>query len=342
MRQFIKKYLWATVGVIVTSVLIPAIFIRYNLFTPKPELKIYLAKTYDELAITEERIDSLSINYKGKDIIKDSLNLVLVKIRIANKGRACIKPDDYTRPLGLIISNCKIIDVQVDKKYFLSNTLKPQIINDSTIHLENIPFDCEDQAKFSVYLLYKWNETPLYTPLGKISGAKENKIPVLLEGEDDPVLTHDDKIALAMIFGSEGIIFLFIVFLVRQYRKWKIIQKLNPHGIIDLNHAQKQFIVLYKKLGKKDFLKLIKGLAKGSDYLRNEEEFISAFKKVNETRKGILFFITKLKYISPFTRSLKVLIDTKLLSEENGQFIMSEELKVGAQETLDCFVSPRI
>src|SRR5258708_23838159 len=113
MKEFIIKHIPATIFTVITVILIPAIMIHYNLFATKPKLKFYLGNYY-QLARTDEHVDSLSISYKGADIIKDSMNLALTKIRIANKGSKSIKPEDYTRSLGMIIQNCKIIDVGID------------------------------------------------------------------------------------------------------------------------------------------------------------------------------------------------------------------------------------
>ncbi|OFX49048.1 MAG: hypothetical protein A2046_14740 [Bacteroidetes bacterium GWA2_30_7] len=313
--------------------------IHFNLFAPKPNLKFYLGDYY-QLARTDKHIDSLSISYKCIDIVKDSMNLALTKIKIANKGSQSIKPNDYTRPLGMIISNCKIINVgvDIDKKDFLTKNLKPRIINDSTIELSNLPFDCNEEVTFNVCILYNWNQIPDYNAIGKIDGMKD-KIPTLLEGEDDPFLPKEDLIDIAIIVLIEFATIVLILFLISLFRRAKILKKLNPLGIEKLNPIQEQFVKLYMKLGKKDFLKLITGIVNDDKYINNEEQFLDAFKKVNITRKGLFFFLRKLQHVSPFTRSTKFLIKNNLLKEENEKYTISEELKNEAQITLKRFIS---
>lgn len=338
MQNFIKKYWVTALVIIITSVIIPAVIIHYNLFAPKPLLKYYFRNSYD-IARTDKIIDSLSIVYEGREISKDSMNLRETTIIIRNKGSVNIKKDDYTQRLGLKIRNCKIINAEVDKsrKDSLTKKLNPRVINDSIIQMDNLSFDCHEEVSFNVFLLYKWNQQPDYYAIGKIFGAKEIPEP-LNDGEDEPFMTWEDYKELFVTFLIEFSLAFLFLFIVYKYRKSRIIKKINPHGIEDINNTQKILIKLYWKIGKKDFLKLMKGMVIGDDFIKKEEQFLDAFKKVNETRKGLFFFIRKLVYSSPFSRSYHRLVEAKLLKMENGRFIISQELKNEAQATLNCFI----
>lgn len=338
MVEFLRKHF---IGIFFTIIGIVAsiIILRFSFFVPKPVIKIYLADAYN-VARTDKKIDSLTVLFKGKNIATDSVNLLVRTIKIRNKGYVDIKQDDYSQRLGLKINNCKIIYAEVDKgkKDSLSNKLTPLVINDSIIQVNNIPLDCDEEVSFNVYLLYKWNEIPLYNSIGKITGSKEIPEP-LLDGDDDPFFTKEDRIIIPVIIISELAVFALVFFIKNYFLGRQITRRLNPHGINKLNSTQEVFIKLYKDMGKKQFIKLIAGLTKGEEYLKEEADFINAFRKVNETRKGAFYFIRKAVYISPFTKSIEILKENNLLLEEDYIFTITQELKETAQKTLNEFVS---
>ena len=85
----------------IISVILSIIF-YFNPHNEKPKLKFYLGNSYT-VARTEKKVDSVAIIYKNRDIAKDSMNLLMTRIRISNKRRE-IKLDDYSaQPFGLKI-----------------------------------------------------------------------------------------------------------------------------------------------------------------------------------------------------------------------------------------------
>ena len=319
------------------SVILTIIF-YFNPHNEKPKLKFYLGNSYT-IARTEKKVDSVTIFYKNRNIAKDSMNLLMTRIRISNKGRE-IKLDDYSaQPFGLKIYNCKIIDIKVDNKKdlcanenFLTDSLKPRIVDSATIEMNKLPFDKSDEVSFDVCLLYKWNQIPDYYAMGKIIGMKE--IPTLLEGEDEYI--DWDLIKYIGILLSIEIpvllgLFFFINLIMKKYRKRQISNLYNS-SLKNLTDTQIVFVKIYIVLGKKYFKKLLKGFIEGDSFLNSEKKFIDAFEKINETRKR------KLKYLSPFSRSYELLMKKKLIiKNEGGNFIMSQELIDEVKNTLNLF-----
>jgi hypothetical protein len=330
MKEFIIKHTWAAISVVITVILIPAIMTYYGFFVPRPQLKFYFEDPFT-IGRTSKKIDSLNITYKKLDLKKDSLNVLLNTIRIENTSRAVIKENDYSpEPFGLKVKDCKIIYVEAtnDTTNYLNGIINPRIVDTTTIEMDKIPFDCGEHASIDVYVLYKWGNPPdekKYSSTGSILGGKPFKLLHQIDRESFP--TMDDVKGISIVILIEFAIISVIFFSIKLFRRRQIRKKLRPYGIEKLTLTQQELVQLYTKLGKKDFLKLIFGLEQGESFLRGEEEFLDAFRKVNETRKGIFFFIRKLQYFSPFSRSSKFLLKHKLLTEENGKYVVSEELK---------------
>jgi hypothetical protein len=339
MKQFISKYkIWfGVLSFLLNAIAIPEILEYFNK-PDKPDLRFYVRAEY-LIALTDVKIDSLSIRYKNSDISKDSMNLLRATIKVCNISKANIKESDYTsEPFGIKIKGCKIIRVELNKddNNHLLQILRPHIADSETVELNKIPFDSKESAIFTVYLLYRRHNAPTianYLAIGKITGAN------LFQVEDhEPEPPIDWMLILVIIAIEIPILTLYIlaiIFIPRLYRKMKIMKKIDPDGVkdrkTDITPVEKLFIQFYVKLGKKDFISLIKGLVKGDDYLKDENECIDAYNKINELRMGRRFS-RKIKNNSPFAQSYKALIENNFLKEENGGFIITQELKDEAEK----------
>ncbi len=342
-RLFVKHK--KILGFIIFTLALPLVTYFFP-FSPKPKLKFYISEPFI-LGRTSEKIDSLLILYKGNDLSKDSMNMLRTIIRIKNSGRKEIKITDYgEEPFGIKVNGfCKIVKTVTNdfKKYPLNKYINPKLIDPNTIQLDKIALDCGDEATVDLYLFYKWERRPIdtcYSISGRIIGGKPFEL--IHEGDDESVFIEFLKFMGIFIPIEIAIvvpIMLLIFHFQKQYRKFRISKKLNPNNLKDINGYQRELIDIYKVLGKKDFLKLIKGISKGQDYIDSEKQFIDAFEKVNETRKKKLLFVfdRKLKYSSPFASNYKQLIKGKLLTEEGDKFTITNELKSEVEKILKVF-----
>jgi hypothetical protein len=290
-----------------------AIYVYYFPLNMQPKLKFFLGNQ-NYFARTDKKIDSLSITYKNRDIRKDSLNLLVTRIRIANKGRGDIQECcHYTSDtFGLRIYNCKIIGVEVekDKGNHLANKLRPRIIDSATIEMNKLSFNSGEEVIFDVYLLSNnLKKEPDYYAMGRIVGQKE--IETLLESEDSSVDWKDDILiplfVIFIIIIVEVPIVLILGFLITKaqdsYRRNVILKKYD-FPLKELNPVQVELVKMYVSLGKKDFIVLLKGFSSGEEFVNKEEEYIKMHEKVNETRKPVLFFKRKLNYNSPYAAQI--------------------------------------
>jgi hypothetical protein len=153
-KALLKKY------TIIIGILSPILGVLAYFFpwSSSPDLKFFFNKNFN-IVSTYNKVDSLSIFFRGRDVVKDSLNLSIERIKIINKGNGDIRMNDFgLDPFGIKILNCKIINVVVPKfgDDYLVNTLKPQIADSNHIYFQKTIFEHDKSVYIDVYLLCKF------------------------------------------------------------------------------------------------------------------------------------------------------------------------------------------
>lgn len=342
MKQLFLKYKWKAGGWLLNIIIIPILIIHFT--ASKPELRFYAGNTYS-IARTDDKVDSLAVIYRHHNIAKDSMNILWTTIDIENIG-GDIKESDYTsEPFGLKVKGCTIIAVRpLDTvNNHLARIIKPRISSSTSMEFNKIAFDSHERVRLLIYMLYKWGHPPTeadFLPVGKITGEKTF---ATLPQSDEDASTWKDIFLFLKIVGIELLIFLppifFYFYLKKSFRKRQISKRLVPNHFRAFNAIENQFVKIYVKLGKKDFLKLLNGFIEGNNYIAKENTIMNAYEIVNETRdtKALGLFSKKITYFSPFSTCYKLLIEADLIKKDGDILIMTSELKDEAQRILNLF-----
>lgn len=257
-------------------------------------------------------MDSLSVIYKGQDIGRDQYNLIAERIKIVNKG-GDIRPIDFgLDTFGLKITNCRIIDVDIPKigDAYLSNTIRPTIVDTNKILLNKTVFEKDKEVFLDIYLLYRNNANPDYTPIGKITG--QELIDIFQADEDNDYDWSDLGYILfiALMIVAYGICWPWLIYKIIkgicQWNRRRIISSLLGHPLKKLNDEEIVIVKIYGILGQKEFLNTSKNLLDYSVFIDSIWDLNLAMGKVNEWMQNEKKFLRRYRWLTMGTSYEKI------------------------------------
>ncbi len=344
----IKRYYEKNITIIsIISILIGFIgtgFCFYSYCYPKdssPKLTIVeISQTY--LFINNKEIKDLKVFYKDKDLNKEETNLIVMTVRLTNLGKTPVRLDDYANDgVFLKFSHCKLIASHIEKSINLpiSNELNPEIIDSTTLKLNKVVFNPEEEVIINIYLLHNTKSELLdYSILGRIAGqgnvikTSQSKL-----AKDTNILQDLWNIFMAFLpFFLIILCFIILVsgieYLRKNSRKRWILNKFN-FTLTELNFAQISFVEAYKILGKKKFIFLLKNLLKGNDYIDAEENLLKALLTVRqiELKKNEYNFSEYYLVHENFKKNRLI------IKNENNSYIINPEIIPEIHKTLEIF-----
>lgn len=203
-----KRFSWSFIGT-----LIGIIGIGYGVYADffkeeKPRL-IFDILSNTQILDLKEDVSELQIHYKNQDLKKSKKSLVLLTLRVTNKGNAPIKEVDYfsKTPFGFKIEGGRIAEppslINASRKFFSNNiSLRTDSLNN--VFIDKIPIDCGEYFTVKILTICNNDKLPRISPFGEISGLR-GKIDVLnsFKSESEEEINFWDKLTN----GSFGIHF---------------------------------------------------------------------------------------------------------------------------------------
>lgn len=333
--------------------IIATIFAFYSYFYPKnskADLKFFFQGSYNVVS-TYWKVDSLSIFYQGRDVVKDSLNLMVERVKIINKGNEAVRLDDFgSEPLGIKILNCRIIHVQVPNVVgddaYLRSTLKPQVIDSNHVHFQKTVFEPRKAVYIDLYILYRKGQDPDYYPIGKIVGQEILDIYYANEEKTMNFWDYAANVGLIVLVFVDiiGIPFILILlfFVIRsQMRKHSILKRFD-YPLRELNDERIVLVKMYKAVGKRQFVDLLKDLLDYSHFYPEVKKARDAIALTNKLIKARSFswFRAKIKLETPYSKVHSLLSDAEMIvrdNESNLPVALKESLVAEVRKTLQLF-----
>ena len=213
-----KRFSWSFLGT-----LIGLIGIGYGVYADffkeeKPKL-IFDVLSNTQILDLKEDVSELQIHYKNQDLKKSKKTLVLLTVRISNKGNAPIKEADYfsKTPFGFKIDGGRIAEpptlINASRKFFSSNiSLKTDSLNN--VFIDKIPIDYGEYFTIKILTISNNDKLPRISPFGEISGLK-GEIDVLnsYKSETDEEISFWDKLTNGS-FGIHFARFFYYIFCI--------------------------------------------------------------------------------------------------------------------------------
>ncbi len=169
--------MWPKLKFIVSASFLSLVIGLVALYYPVRGTKVNLAvDVAAESNVMDVRtpLKDLAILFQGQDVQKESLNLRILSVRLANEGEANILENyfDSRIPWGLRIDGGRLIEARItgsNSQYLLEN-LHPQISEGTEVTFEKIIFDKGKYVNLELLVLHNKNVEPQVRPVGKIAG----------------------------------------------------------------------------------------------------------------------------------------------------------------------------
>ena len=174
--QIDKKFAWSFSGVLL------AIFgLWYSRDNPA-SLRIELlakARVYDIHA----DVPNLAIFFENENIKEKKQVLSIFTVRISNPGGRPITQNlyDTALPFGLRLIDGRAFPpelIEASQKY-ISENLKPSLIDGGQFHFEKIVFDAKASFTLRFLVLHSQSADPLLKPIGKVAGVGFDDMTIL-------------------------------------------------------------------------------------------------------------------------------------------------------------------
>lgn len=318
------------------------IYITFNPINFDSKLNVVVDTNKNYLVKGGQEIKDLKITYKDRDIKKDSLSLEVVRIRVINRGKSPVRLSDYAEnDFTIKILNGKTIALEpvIDKNKSLTYSLNARIVDSVTIKLNKIVFNPKDEVVLNAYVLHNPKGKLLdFYSLGKVASQTNGDITLFFESELEPFWNEDFVIILKIL----AVLLIPAVFLglvlgsltnkmSEKYREIRISKKFD-YEFKKLNTSQIVFVKIYRRIGKRRFLKLLAELQQGDTYIKAQEEEIRAYAIVNLNRKKEIESPSEYFYCEDKFKESDLIVK---INEQD--YVMSEELKEEVVKTLKLF-----
>lgn len=352
-----KRFSWSFLGT-----LIGIIGIGYGIYADffkeeKPELVFDILSNTQVLDLKED-VSELQIHYKHQDLKKSKKSLVLITVRVSNKGNAPITENDYysKTPFGFKITRGNIAEppslINSSRKFF-ENNVKFSIDSLNNIFIDKVPIDYDEYFTVKILTICNNGELPDITPFGEISGLRGEIYTVRsYESEKKEELSFWNKLT----FGTFGIhvarffYYLFCIALVsicigiptskisdyiENKKKEKAIAKYKKGVKLKLSQYSETIFNFYKRFGESQISWLLKTL-NDQKILEEYLIYMENKKKENSLMNDYLssrprhqddIEITRIQYLGSIHAILNTLIEEKIIDQENNNEVKPDFLK---------------
>lgn len=352
-----KRFSWSFLGT-----LIGIIGIGYGIYADffkeeKPELIFDLMSNTQVLDLKED-VSELQIHYKHQDLKKSKKSLVLITVRVSNKGNAPITENDYysKTPFGFKITRGNIAEppslINSSRKFF-ENSVRLSTDSLNNIFIDKVPIDYGEYFTVKVLTICNNEELPDIIPFGEISGLRGEIYTVRsYKSERKEELSFWKKLT----FGTFGIhvarffyyllcmalvsiSIAFPVTMISDYfedkKKKKAISKYKKSVKIKLTQNSETIFNLYKQFGETQISWLLKTLNDQKileEYLiymenkKKENSFINDFSTFSRVYQEDIE-IRQIQHLGFIYTILNTLLDEKIIDKENKNTVKPDFLK---------------
>lgn len=176
-KKIIQKTNWSVIGVFI-ALGVGSLTIYSFFHEKKPDITIEILNESNVLDV-HKPLEDLSIYFQGEDIKENNLNLRIYTLKIENTGEVDILQNyfDRNKIWGLQFNHGRIIEARLlnSNSDYIKEELKPEIMGENKIKLEQIVFDKKTFFSLEILVLHSKDKSPEIFPIGKIAGI-ENTI----------------------------------------------------------------------------------------------------------------------------------------------------------------------
>lgn len=172
---------WSFIGVLVAIILFLLSIIIISR-SRSSGIKITILNKTNILDVNLPLTD-LNVEFRGENILEDSLNLCIYSIKVENIGSSNITQSmyDQNESWGLRIINGRIIEqprLLSFKTDYIRRNLIFQVIDDTLLYFSKIIFEPADYFNLDLLVIHDMNEIPDIEFIGKIAGINNNNIEI--------------------------------------------------------------------------------------------------------------------------------------------------------------------